>query len=307
MRRLAFAAAVLACATSASAAITPAEAARLRAGAAAVRDLEAMIPADYWNHAQCVVVIPEVKKAAFIFGGEYGRGMMSCRVGDRWSAPLFMQLAKGSWGFQVGAQQVDLVLLVMNESGVQKLLQNKMTLGIDAAVAAGPIGRQASAGTDVQLKAEILSYSRAAGLFAGVDLSGGVLRPDEDANQNAYGPSASPRTILASREISAPPEAAPFLEALAAGPSPTTARTTPPAPSGAPPAPAPAPTAASTNELRARIADMQRTIDELLSESRPVGTTGAAGQRAAGTITVERARLMQLRQQLDGLMSAINR
>src|SRR2546428_3616881 len=105
-------------------------------------------------------------------------------------------------------------MLVMNEEGVQKLLQNKVNLGIDASVAAGPIGRQAQAGTDAYLKAEILSYSRAQGLFAGIDLSGGVLRPDEDANQDAYGAGATPRTILASREISAPVEATAFMTAL---------------------------------------------------------------------------------------------
>ena len=100
------------------------------------------IPEDLWNKADCVAVIPSVKKAAFVFGGEYGKGVMSCRSGDRWRAPVFLQLAKGSWGFQAGAEQVDLVLLVMNETGVQKLLQNKVTLGADASVAAGPLGRR---------------------------------------------------------------------------------------------------------------------------------------------------------------------
>jgi lipid-binding SYLF domain-containing protein len=181
MKRVALAAAVLACVTGASAAISSGEAARLTEAASVVRDMRTSIPADYWTRTQCIVVIPNLKKAAFFVGGEYGKGVMSCRAGDEWSAPLFMQLAKGSWGFQAGAQQVDLVLLVMNESGVQKLLQNKVTLGVDAAVAAGPVGRQAAAATDAQLKAEIISYSRAEGLFAGVDLSGGLLRPDEDA------------------------------------------------------------------------------------------------------------------------------
>ena len=108
-----------------------------------------------------------------------------------------MQLAKGSWGFQAGAEEVDLVLLVMNEQGVQKLLQNKVTLGADASIAAGPLGRQGSVATDAALTAEILAYSRAKGLFAGINLSGGVLRPDEDANTSVYGKGASPRTILA--------------------------------------------------------------------------------------------------------------
>src|SRR6185436_6170153 len=140
---------------------------------------------------------------AFIVGGEYGRGVMSCRAGDQWSAPVFMQLAKGSWGFQAGAEQADLVLLVMNESGVQKLLKNKVNLGADASVAAGPVGRRGGVSTDAAITAEIVSYSRSKGLFAGIDVSGGVLRPDTDANESTYGPKSSPASILATRELSA--------------------------------------------------------------------------------------------------------
>src|SRR4030095_14431743 len=139
---------------------------------------------------------------------------MSGRAGEGWSAPVFMQLAKGSWGFQAGAEQVDLVLLVMNESGAQKMLKNKVSLGADASVAAGPIGRRGGGGTDAALTAEILSYSRSKGLFAGIDLSGGVLRPDDDINKQVYGRNATPSTILASRDISAPTDAAPFIRAL---------------------------------------------------------------------------------------------
>src|SRR6185436_15450179 len=169
------------------------------------------------------------------------KGVMSCRAGDQWSAPVFMQLAKGSWGFQAGVEQADVMLLVMNEKGAQKLLQNKVNLGADASVAAGPVGRRGSVGTDAALTAEILSYSRSQGLFAGIDLSGGVLRPDEDANTNVYGPRASPRTILASREISAPPPASPFLKSLGAagsGTAPPTDRAAaaPPSPAGGIPA-----------------------------------------------------------------------
>src|SRR2546430_12279879 len=209
------AAAMLATATSVSAAISGAETARLTSAAQVVQDIRNDIPQQYWDRAHCVAVIPELKKAAFIVGGEYGKGVMSCRAGDRWSAPIFIQLAKGSWGFQAGAEQVDVVMLIMNEQGMQKLLENKVNLGADASVAAGPIGRQGQVGTDAKLTAEILSYSRAKGLFAGIDLSGGVLRPDEDANKNVYGAGASPRTILASREISAPPQARAFLAAVA--------------------------------------------------------------------------------------------
>src|SRR5881394_3752108 len=215
---------VLAGVSSAAGAISPAEVLRLANAANVVQAIRPTISDDLWARTRCVAVAPDVKKAAFIVGGEYGKGVMSCRNGDAWGAPVFMQLAKGSWGFQAGAEQVDLVLLVMNESGVQKLLRNKVALGADASVAAGPVGRQGSVGTDAQLQAEILSYSRAQGLFAGIDLSGGVLRPDEDANKNVYGAGASPRTILASREISAPTQASPFLSALGstAGATPAT-------------------------------------------------------------------------------------
>lgn len=308
MRRGAFAvAAVLASVVNAGAAVTPTQAARLAEAAQVVREIHNTIPDDYWPRAHCVVVIPDLKKAAFIFGGEYGKGVMSCRSGDAWSAPVFMQLAKGSWGFQVGAEQVDLVLLVMNERGVQKLLENKITLGADASVAAGPLGRRAHAGTDAQLTAELLSYSRSKGLFAGIDVSGGVLRPDESANRDAYGAQATPRTILASRGISAPTEAAAFLNALAAGPSATAARGSS--------APAPAATSPSAaldeTDLRARIAGMQQTLDRLLSDSTSPtgGTTGTSGDTAAksGLLTVDRARLLQLRQELDALLAALNR
>src|SRR5262245_58607809 len=123
------------------------EASRLSESAKIVQEIRNDIPQEYWNKARCVAVIPDLKKAAFIFGGEYGKGVMICRAGEGWSAPLFMQLAKGSWGFQAGAEQVDLVLLVMNESGVEKLLKNKVTLGADASVAAGPLGRRGAVGT----------------------------------------------------------------------------------------------------------------------------------------------------------------
>src|SRR5258707_5241347 len=205
------------------AAITSSEAARLQTAGRVVQDIRSEIPQEYWTRARCAVVIPELKKAAFIVGGEFGKGVMSCKSGDTWSAPVFMQLLKGSWGFQAGAEQVDVVLLVMNDQGVQKLLRNKVNLGADAAVAAGPMGRSGAVGTDAALTAEILSYSRAKGLFAGIDLSGGVLRPDEDANAHVYGPGAAPRTILASRELSAPTAAAGVLQALGSA-SPTATR-----------------------------------------------------------------------------------
>src|SRR5262249_54046275 len=136
------------------------EASRLQEATKVVQEIKPEIPQEYWDKSHCVAVIPDLKKAAFIFGGEYGKGIMSCRSGSGWSAPLFLQLAKGSWGFQAGAEEVDLVLLVMNESGVEKLLKNKVTLGADASVAAGPLGRRGAVGTDAALTAEILSYAR---------------------------------------------------------------------------------------------------------------------------------------------------
>ena len=171
------------------------------------------IPEELWNKAQCVIVIPSMKKAAFVVGGEYGSGVMSCRT-NGWSAPVFMQLAKGSWGLQIGAEETDLVLLVMNRRGLDKLLEDKVSLGADASVAAGPIGRSAAAGTDAQLGAEMLAYSRSQGVFAGIDLSGGVLRPDKEADARAYGAGVSAHDVITMKRVSAPEAASPFLKAL---------------------------------------------------------------------------------------------
>jgi len=173
------------------------------------------IPEGIWRRAECVVVIPSMKKAAFIVGGEWGSGVMSCRTRNHWSAPVFMSLAKGSAGFQIGGQETDLVLVVMNRSGVEKLLSNKVTLGTDASVAAGPVGRTASAATDVQMHAEMLSYSRTRGLFAGVDLSGGTLKPDTDANYRMYGANVTASQIaLGQKTVPMIAEARAFTNAL---------------------------------------------------------------------------------------------
>jgi SH3 domain-containing YSC84-like protein 1 len=153
------------------------------------------IPDSIWSKAHCVLVIPSLKKAGFIVGGEHGSGVMSCRHGNTWGAPVFMEMTKASAGLQAGVSSTDLVLVVMNEKGAEKLLNNKVTLGADASVAAGPVGRSASAATDAQLSAEMLSYSRSKGLFAGVNLSGGSLNPDKSENERAYGPNASAREI----------------------------------------------------------------------------------------------------------------
>jgi len=197
--------------------ISAAEAKRLQNAASVIRALrdepDKGIPDKLWQRAACVVVIPGLKKGALGIGGEYGKGVMNCRAGDGWSAPVFMELEKGSWGLQIGATEIDLVLLVMNRGGAEKLLKDKVSLGADASVAAGPVGRSAEAATDVKLSAEILSYSRAKGLFAGIDISGGKLGPDKDENRDAYGANGGP-TEIAFGHVKAPPEAQPLMKEL---------------------------------------------------------------------------------------------
>jgi lipid-binding SYLF domain-containing protein len=211
------AAAWLATAGTAAAAISTGEAKRLQNSAAVISGMREQpdkgIPDTLWNRASCVVVIPDLKKAAFGIGGEYGKGVMSCREGNRWSAPAFMQLAKGSWGLQIGGAEVDVVLLVMNREGAEKLLKDKVSLGADASVAAGPVGRAAAAATDAQLSAAILSYSRSRGVFAGIDISGGVLGPDKDANADVFSSNVQPEKIVFGN-VPAPPEAQPLIRAL---------------------------------------------------------------------------------------------
>ena len=173
------------------------------------------IPDSIWNKARCVVVIPGLKKGGFIIGGEHGTGVMSCKNGSAWGPPVFMEMTKGSIGLQAGISSTDLVLVVMNQSGADKLLRNKVTLGTDASIAAGPVGRTASAATDAQLSAEMLSYSRSKGLFAGIDLSGGSLNPDMSRNERAYGTNASARDIaLGTTRVKVSPEMHAFTNAL---------------------------------------------------------------------------------------------
>jgi lipid-binding SYLF domain-containing protein len=172
------------------------------------------IPQDLWDRAACVMVVPGLKKAAFIVGGEYGKGLMSCRHNGDWGAPIFMQVGKGSWGLQIGAQSIDLVLLVMNANGMEKMLRNKVSLGAEASVAAGPVGRDARAATDAQMKAEVLSYSRTQGLFAGINLSGGVVRADLDDNADLYGKGSTPRDVVMEGTVKAPAITDTFMAAL---------------------------------------------------------------------------------------------
>ena len=172
------------------------------------------IPAGIWEKARCVVVIPDLKKAGFVVGGESGSGVMSCRAANGWTAPIFMHLRKGSVGFQAGVQSTDLVLVIMNREGAEKILSNKVTLGTDASIAAGPVGRSATAATDAQLSAEMLAYSRAKGLFAGIDLSGGGLTLDDSKNDRVY-PNVKPRDIaLGTKPVTLTAEARTFTDAL---------------------------------------------------------------------------------------------
>ena len=156
------------------------------------------IPQELIDKARCVVVIPGMKKAGFIFGAEEGRGFAVCRRegGSGWSAPAAMRTEGGSFGFQIGASETDIVLLVMNDGGMRHLLSDKFTLGGDASIAAGPIGRETTAQTDVMMNAEMLSYSRSRGLFAGISLQGATLRPDGETNRELYGRDATNREIL---------------------------------------------------------------------------------------------------------------
>jgi lipid-binding SYLF domain-containing protein len=166
------------------------------------------IPQDILDKAECVIVLPSVVKAAFIVGGSYGRGVMTCRSGPdfngHWSAPAMMALEAGSVGFQIGGQATDFVLLVMNKRGADSILTSKVKLGADVAAAAGPKGRDAAAATDVTLRAEILSYSRSRGLFAGVSLEGSTLRPDNDGNERLYGKGTRAKDIVINSKIRRP-------------------------------------------------------------------------------------------------------
>jgi lipid-binding SYLF domain-containing protein len=173
------------------------------------------IPHDLLEKAHCVVVVPGMKKAGFIFGAKYGRGFATCRRhgGSGWSAPAAMRVEGGSVGFQIGASETDIVLLVMNDGGMKHLLSDKFTLGGEATAAAGPLGRDAGAQTDAMMNAEMLSYSRARGLFAGISLEGATLRPDGETNRELYGHDATNREILTG-DFKTPPAAMKFERAL---------------------------------------------------------------------------------------------
>jgi lipid-binding SYLF domain-containing protein len=183
-----------------------------------ILDIPDDIPQDLLDKARCVIVFPSVLKAAFIVGGSYGRGVMTCRTHKdytgAWGAPTMMALEGGSFGLQIGGQATDFVILVMNNRGADSVLHSKVKLGADASIAAGPKGRDASADTDATLRAEMLSYSRARGVFAGVSLEGSTLRPDNDANKRIYGKEISSEDIITESRLHAPESAHRLLSRL---------------------------------------------------------------------------------------------
>ncbi len=183
-----------------------------------IMDIPDNIPQSVIDKADCVVVLPSVLKAAFVIGGSYGRGVMTCRTGDNmrgpWGAPTMMALEGGSFGLQVGGQATDFVLLLMSERSASSILTSKVKIGGDASAAAGPVGRNASAETDVTFRAEILTYSRARGLFAGISLAGSTLRPDNGGNQALYGKKISSKDIVLKGAVPPPPSAQLLLQTL---------------------------------------------------------------------------------------------
>ena len=184
---------------------------RLQASATTISEImgasDKSIPQDLLDKADCVVIVPGLKKGAFIIGGKFGRGFATCRKeAAGWSAPAAMRVEGGSFGFQIGGSETDVIMLVMNKSGMDKLFTSKFTLGADASVAAGPVGRTSSAETDALMRAEILTYSRSRGVFAGIALNGATLRPDDDTNRDLYGSALTTKEIVMGN--TAPPAAA---------------------------------------------------------------------------------------------------
>lgn len=173
------------------------------------------VPEDLLDRAECVAIVPGLKKGGLGVGGRYGKGVVMCRrPGRRWSAPSFLTVEGGSIGLQIGFQQIDLVMLIMNREGMEKLVGDKFTIGADASAAAGPVGRQASAETNVRLDAQILTYSRAKGLFAGVTVNGAVVKQDKDDNRDFYSQEIDAKKILFTDTVPMPAEAKPLAAAL---------------------------------------------------------------------------------------------
>jgi len=191
---------------------------RVQAAADVLNQIESApdsgIPEEILGKAECVAVVPSMLKGGFIVGAKYGRGLATCRTPKGWSAPAFFMTTGGSVGFQIGGQAVDLVMLIMNDDGMQHLLSSKFELGADASVAAGPVGRHAEGNTDWKMRAQVLTYSRARGVFAGVSLNGAVVKQDKDATREFYGHMVTFKAALTG-EVDPPPAAHPFLSTLA--------------------------------------------------------------------------------------------
>jgi lipid-binding SYLF domain-containing protein len=273
---------------------------RLTSSAEVVRGTRSRIPAETFNRARCVAAIPGLRRPAFASGREDGRGVLSCRAGEGWSAPVFLRLARGSWGFPAGTEELDLLLLVMNEDGAQKLLRDTIAFGADASIAEGRVVGEASPGELSTARSEILAYSRSDASVRGVNLSGAIVRPDVDVNREVYGPGSSPSIILASRSISAPTEATPFFQALGGAVSSSPAGKA--VVEGPPPAPAARP---AGPDLRARLLALEQAIDRLLADPKasPVGTSGRVDGGQA--VSVPREQLEELRGQIEAAIAAL--
>src|SRR6202044_4034223 len=191
---------------------------RVQAAGDVLNDIQAApdtgIPTEILSKAECVAVVPSMLKGGFIVGAKYGRGIASCRTPKGWSAPAFFTIGGGSFGFQIGGQAVDLVMLIMNQNGMQHLLSSQFALGADASVAAGPVGRHAEGNTDWKMRAEVLTYSRTRGIFAGVTLNGAVIKQDKDSTRDFYGHMVTPKAALTGA-IEPPAPANAFLRVLA--------------------------------------------------------------------------------------------
>jgi hypothetical protein len=247
--------------------------------------------------------------------------VVSCRSGDRWTAPLFIQFTTEGAGVQTSDETVDILLLVLTDSGVQKLLHNRIRFGVDGSVTAGPVDHQSGSPISPS-NAEMIAYARERGVFRGIDLAGGTLSSDQDTNNAVYGQGASAQTVLAMRDLSAPTEANPFVAALT-NVSPESSRPTPPAPPKPRASPRPAPSESSTDRaaetdaapaidtaaLRTRITEIQQTFDRLLTTTSRAAATGTTGTAPEGgdTIAVDRATLVRLRQQIDAIASMLDR
>jgi lipid-binding SYLF domain-containing protein len=190
---------------------------RLEHAGAVMREIMAApdkgIPEEVLEHAKCIAVVPHLLKGGFVVGAENGRGVSTCRTAHGWSAPAFFAITGGSWGLQIGVEGIDLVMVIQGDKGMERLMNSKFEIGADASAAAGPVGRHASADTDWKMNAEILTYSRARGIFAGVTLNGAAIRRDDDSTEAMYGHEISTRRILMG-DVAPPPQARPFLDAV---------------------------------------------------------------------------------------------